>query len=787
MQTFLTSKKAIPLRILLLLFWLAMLGFGGMAQGQISNVTENDQAFFLPESAESTLASQAASDFKESSELPMLIAVVKPDDSAFSEAELAELAAVGEALPGVELSGGGNLQDVISSPFVPAIPNEDLTGVLLPVSLDAAAVNTADDEGQRLVNSLIVDVREFIAADFGDIDADFYVSGPAALVADLGGAFAGIDLTLLLVAVVLVFVILIAVYRSLYLPVAVLTTAIAALTAAVLVVYNLALNDVFDLNGQTQGILSILVIGATTDYSLLVVSRYRDELKEEGTPIEALARSVKGVWEPILASGGTVIAGLLALLLSDLSSTASLGPIAAIGVAFSMLAALTLLPGLLMIFGNRFARTVFWPAKLPEKSTDPDRIEGHGIWSKWARIVGKHDRKVWVGSLIVLVALAAFAPTFKAEGTSQTDQFVDAPDSVIGFDILGDKFDAGSVEPIEVIISNDAVGAAIEQISALEGVESVTPTVDPESMPEGGAPGSDQDMPAGMPSGEQEGELLVVDDRVLLSVATTMPAGDTEAGEVVKQIRDLVQELDSDALVGGVSAQNVDTQQAARADLFKIVPVVLIIITIMLMVLLRAVVAPLLLIGANILSFASAIGISAILFNWVLDYPGTDATVPLYGFVFLVALGIDYTIFLMARVREETDKVGTRKGLLRGLAVTGGVITSAGIVLAATFAALAVIPLLFMVQLAIIVPLGLLIDTFIVRTALIAGLVHDIGDPVWWPRKIERKTEVSSQINDDDRAVMHDGTANPKATIEISKESSAMRGQLAEDLGGKIE
>ena len=729
-----------------------MLGFGGMAQGQISSVTENDQAFFLLESAESTLASEAAAEFKESNELPLLIAVVKPGDSAFTEEELAELAPVGEALPGVELSSGETLADVMTSQFIPAVPNEDATAVLLPVNLDTASVNAPDDDGQRLVNSLVEDVRAFLADEFGDMDADFFVSGPAAIVADLGGAFAGIDLTLLLVAVVLVFIILIFVYRSLYLPIAVLITAIAALCAAVLVVYNLALKDGFDLNGQTQGILSILVIGATTDYSLLVVSRYRDELKEDVTPIQALANSVKGVWEPILASGGTVIAGLLALLLSDLSSTASLGPIAAIGIIFSMLAALTLLPGLLMIFGNKFARAVFWPAKLPEKADDPDGIDGHGIWSRWARIVGKNDRRVWVGSLILLVALAAFAPTFQAQGTSQTEQFVDRPDSVIGFDILGDKFDVGSVEPIEVVISNDAVDAAIEEISAIDGVESVTPTVDPESVPEGMPEGMPADaegmpageMPAGMPGAQQEGEPLVIDNRVLLSVSTSMPSGDTAAAGVVQQIRDIAHELDSESLVGGASAQNLDTQQTARSDLFKIIPVVLIIIMVMLVILLRSFVAPLLLVLANILSFASAMGISAIIFNWILDHPGADASVPLYAFVFLVALGIDYTIFLMARVREESEEVGTRKGLLRGLAVTGGVITSAGIVLAATFGALAVIPLLFMLQLAIIVPLGLLIDTFIVRTSLIAGLVHDIGDPVWWPRKIEPKLEKAS-------------------------------------------
>lgn len=755
MQKFLTSKRSIPLRLILLLFWLGMLAFGGMAQSKVSSVAENDPAFFLPASAQSTLASQAARDFKDSNQLPVLIVA---EGATFGQSELGALAKLGQQLPDADVAGRP-LSDFLAQDQIPPIPNAEASAVLLPVALDANAVNEIGPDGKKQVGSIVSAIRTQVAK-FQESDlpgVKVYVSGPAALTADLGAAFAGIDLTLLLVTLVLVAVILVVVYRSLFLPIAVLTTAIAALSGAVLVTYQLALRNIVDLNSQTQGILAILVIGATTDYALLIVARYRDELRDASeangvvdTPIRALARSVMGSWEPILASGGTVIAGMLCLLVSDLTSTASLGPIAAIGIVFAMLAALTLLPGMLMLPGNRFARTVFWPAHLPAKQEiDPSRADavfaGHGLWSRWSRVVRDHDRKVWVGSLIVLVFLAAFAPTFRSGGTSQSEQFMTKPESVVGLEVLAKRFDVGSVEPVEVIAPEAEAKELAARIETIDGVKSVQfqTSAANAGMPAGvgGRPGgAGEPGVAGAPGGQAQpqagGEPLVVNGRVLLSVATTMPAGDTAARAVVKDIRDAATDLGIEALVGGVAAQNLDTQNTARSDLFAVVPLVLGIITIMLMVLLRSVVAPLVLVVANVLSFASALGISAIIFNWILGFPGADASVPLYAFVFLVALGIDYTIFLMARVREESDRLGTRDGLLRGLAVTGGVITSAGVVLAATFAALGVIPLLFMVQLAIIVPLGLLIDTIIVRTALIAGLVHDVGNPIWLPRKV---------------------------------------------------
>lgn len=705
MGEYLTSKRSLWLRILLGIAWLAALAFGGMAQGQISTVSENDQAVFLPTTAESTLASEEAAKFQEGSALPVLIIAVNDDGSALTQEDLAVMGQVVGALPDAQIPNDLKLSELISNPEIPVIPNEEATAVLMPANLDADLANQLDANDDKRINSIVETMRQSIADTMESAGASdnlhFYVSGPAGLAADLGGAFAGIDLTLLLVTVALVFIILVVVYRSVLLPFAVLGTAITALCAAVLVVYNLAKADILSLNGQTQGILAILVIGATTDYCLLLIARYREELSLQGAPRPALATAIKGSWEPILASGGTVIAGLLTLLLSDLSSTASLGPIASIGIVFAMAAALTLLPPLLLLPGKH-ARVMFWPAKIPHYDS-VDEAESHGIWSKVARFVERNYRKVWIITTIVLVAFAAFAFQFKAEGTSTTDQFTSSPDSVTGFELINEEFDAGSSQPTTVVIDEDKASDATAVLEGIEGVATV------------------------------EANENVVDGRVLLNVSTTMPSEDKSAQTVVKDIRSELSDLDGNALVGGPAAQNLDTQETANADFAKIFPVVLVVIAILLMILLRAVVAPLILLVANVISFAAAFGISAILFNSILDFPGADASVPLYSFVFLVALGIDYTIFLMSRAREEALNRGTHEGVIRAVAVTGGVITSAGIVLAATFAALFVVPLLFMLQLAIIVPLGILIDTFIVRSLLIPGIIYDIGDVAWWP------------------------------------------------------
>ena len=805
---FLASRKAIPLRMVFLVLWLAALAFGGMAQGKIGTVSENDQAMFLPKTAESTLAKEAASEFSDSAVIPALIVATAEDGSELSDPQLEWLRNLAQDLPESQIPGDLAIEELLEQAVIPVIPNEDGTAALLPMSLDSEQLSDLDANDTKRMNSAVEALRHTIAdANPGAEGLNVQVTGPVGLAADLGSAFTGIDLTLLLVALGLVFVILVIVYRSILMPLAVLATAMAALCAAVFIVYHLAKAGVLSLNGQTQGILAILVVGATTDYCLLMIARYREEMMVKSTPIEAMAAALKGSWEPIMASAGTVMAGLLTLMLSDLSSTASLGPIAALGIFFAMIAALTLLPGILMLPGKH-AKVLFWPAKLKHYATEEEAIEkSHGVWNRMAQFVASHDRPVWIGTLALLGVCSIFYFSFPASGTSTTEQFTSNPEAVAGFEVLQEEFDAGSSQPTTLVIAEDQAEAVKEEIDGLEGVASSKYATDEESsgmpagvgamaqggdnsagaaadlaasagesagagqsgaeqmpadsddtasanagaeqmaggsagmpadmqaMAQGGSSGSAGEMPADVQAmlEAEPAEPKAIEGKVLINITTTMPSEDKAASEVVDRIRSIAHAADPGALVGGPAAETLDTQTTAANDFKKIFPAVLAVIALLLIMLLRSLVAPLIVLAVNIVSFGAAMGISEIIFFRIMKQPGADASIPIYAFVFLVALGVDYTIFLLSRAREESLKHGTRDGIQRAAALTGGVITSAGIVLAATFAALVVVPLLFMLQLAVIVALGILIDTFVVRTLTIVGINHDMGDPFWLP------------------------------------------------------
>ncbi|MFC8191698.1 MMPL family transporter [Cellulomonas sp. NPDC057328] len=724
-----------------LLVWLAVGGVGGMAQGRLAQVQTNDAAAFLPSSSESTRAAEASRDLVDTQTLPALVVLAPADGGQVTPDQLdaardAAAAVADRPVPG----GDGTWGDRLTGDVVP-VPAEDGEAVLLAVPLDADAAEQRVGE-ERLSTLLVEDLRDLLAEDLGatagtagDLGLNAWVTGPAGFVTDLGAAFAGIDGLLLLVALGAVLLILVVVYRSPFLPLVVIVTAVLALALAGLVVYQLAANDVLVLNGQSQGILSILVVGASVDYALLLVARHREELGRHEHPADALRRAWRRSLEPILASAGTVVAGVLCLLLSQLGSNRSLGPVAAIGIGAAVLSALTLLPALLLVAGRR-SRVLFWP-RVPRYGTATpaptthgahaapadDVLDAAGLWTRWARWVGRHARPVWVTTGVGLLVLAAFLPTLRAGGTSQTDVFLTPVDSVAGEEVLADHFPAGAVQPATVVVDEADVDAVVAAAQDVPGVASAAPYT--------GAP-------AGAPAGEAPP--VVVDGRARVDVVTEAPSDSQEAVDVVADLRTAVHDVAPQALVGGAAAETLDTQLAGERDLRVIVPVVLGVILLILVVLLRSVAAGLLLMAANVLSFAAALGVAAIVFD-VLDLPDADPTVPLYGFVFLVALGVDYTIFLMTRVREESLAHGTRAGIVRGLAVTGGVITSAGLVLATTFAALAVIPLLFLAQIAFIVALGVLVDTFVVRSLLVPGLVHDIGPRTWWPSALSRRPE----------------------------------------------
>lgn len=704
------------LQLVVVLGWLAIGAFGGMAQGQLSQVQENDAAAFLPASAESTRADELVRDFVQSETLPALVVLEADDGGALTEEQLAAVAAFADGIGDLALPDGSTVSSVLQGP-VAVVPSEDGKAALIPVPIDAAAAERLIGEDEERVTNAVVEAIRTEAPDaLDDVALTAWVTGPAGFVADLVSAFGGIDGILLGVALVVVLIILIAVYRSPLLPFTVILTSLFALCLAALVVKPLAGSDVLQLNGQSQGILSILVIGAATDYALLLVSRYREELTRHEHPVAAMRVAWRQSLEPIAASAGTVIAGLLCLMLSDLGSNASLGPVAAIGIAAAFLAALTLLPALLLLGGRR-SRAAFWP-RMPRyvEGGAPTSARG-GLWERVASFVTRHARPVWVVTAIALAGLAAFVPTLRAEGTGESDVFLGDVEAVAGEEVLAAHFDEGFVEPIQVVVPSEDGDAVVDAVADLPGVV--------------GASLYTGDTAGGPP--QEQADPVVVDGRVLVQVVTEASAESQEATTVVADVRDAAHEVSGSTLVGGAAAQRLDTQETAARDLRTIVPVVLLVIFAMLVLLLRSLVAPFVLLLANVLSFAAAMGLSAIVFNHVLQLPGADATVPLYGFVFLVALGIDYSIFLMTRVREESLQHGTREGVRRGLAVTGGVITSAGLVLAATFAALGVIPLLFLLQIAFIVAAGVLIDTFVVRSLLVPGLVHELGRRAWAP------------------------------------------------------
>ena len=688
--------------VLVVLAWLAAAGFGGPTFGKLSDVSTNDQAGFLPRSAESTEAGEWQQRFLDSESVPAVVVV--EFDAPLAPQELGGLAPLGEQLgEAAGLTSDGGPQ--VAGP----IPAEDFTAVQFVVPVP--------DDGE--VGASVDGLRDVLAAELPD-GATGYVTGPAGFVADLVEAFGGIDGLLLGVALAAVFLILLVVYRALLLPFLVLLTSIFALCAAILVVYWFALLGWIQLSGQSQGILFILVIGAATDYALLLVARYREALGEEESAWRAMRTAYRAAVEPIVASGATVTLALLCLLFSDLNSNRSLGPIAAIGIVFSVVAALSLLPALLLIF----RRAAFWPivprpGRHAHRSVEGDVPAGaeglRGIWRRIAGLIARRPRLTWLVSLAVLAAGSLGVLQLQAHGVPQSELVLVQTDSADGQDALARHFDAGSGSPAVIIASEALRDEVLEVVRGQDGV------ADAELLAAGGT-------------------VVEEDGRVLINATLADVADSSAAEETVAELRTALDAVDGAALVGGTTAVALDTNNSAQADLLKIIPIVLAVILVVLMLLLRSVVAPVLLILSVALSYLTALGVSAWVFNHVFGFPGADASVPLYGFVFLVALGVDYNIFLMTRVREESLRLGTRPGILRGLGATGGVITSAGIVLAATFAALGVIPILFLAQLAFIVAFGVLLDTVLVRSLLVPALSYDLGRRIWWPGRLSRET-----------------------------------------------
>ncbi|MFF7363727.1 MMPL family transporter [Streptomyces sp. NPDC008125] len=673
----------------LVLVWLGIGGVFGPYAGKLGEVSTNDQAAFLPRSAESTEVSEEQKAFQKSGTVPAI--VVWTGDGGGLPAGAAENAT--RALASLRGTPG------VQGTPTPALASEDGRALEGIVQLESGLGDALPGALDRVRDA----ARSVPGTTVG-------IAGPAAAQADLKDAFGGIDGLLLGVALIAVLVILLLVYRSLLLPFLIIISAVFALGLACAIVYVLADHGVVRVDGQVQGILSILVIGASTDYALLLTARFREELTRGGDRVAAALAALRRSAGAITASAATVALGLLALLLSDLTNNRALGPVGAIGIVCAVLSTLTFLPAVLVLTG----RAAYWPAR--PRPADA-ATGGHGIWRRVAAFVDRAPRKVWAGTLLVLVACALFAPTLKSQGVPLDETFVNDAPSVSAQATLSEHFPGGSGNPAVIIARADRTDQVVAAARNTEGIAAVTP-VTASGRPGDGAP-------------------VVVDGRVRIDATLKAEADSDAANATVKRLREAVHAVPgAQAAVGGYSAQRLDTQTTASEDRALIVPVVLAIILVILMALLRSVLLPVLLVATVGLNYLATLGVSALVFQHVFGFSGTDASVPLYGFVFLVALGVDYNIFLMSRVREESLLHGTREGVLRGLITTGGVITSAGVVLAATFAALLVIPLAFLVQIAFIVAFGVLLDTLIVRSLLVPALVLDIGPVSWWPNRL---------------------------------------------------
>jgi len=752
---------------------------GANLPGQFTDAEENESTSFLPGDAESTRALQVTERLQDGETAPTVIVYrreggLNAGDRARIAADTRALNEATRAFPNTRPFGEPVVSRDGSTALVQnvVVGTGESSGIIDPVDRYRELVS---DGGDRPIPGLAVQV-----------------GGPAGISADAIKVFENINGTLVFAAFLLVIVLLILIYRS---PVfwffPILAVVVAEIAARG---FGWGLSEAgVTVNGQSSSILSVLVIGAGTDYALLLVARYREELRRHQDKHEAMQLAVRAAGPAIFASGLTVAVALLALSLAKVNGTAGLGPIGAMGIAVAMLVMLTFLPALLTIISRR----AFWPFVPygPEGPGAPDHRpmrpflvgrlvdrlgpartfvallfgliglanlaaspaagvvtlaiaavlvvglgtvgrrldarslrpfeerrslalaqvdETHGFWRRIGDRVAAHPGRVAVGTTAALAVMALGLLNFST-GLTQGNSFRDDVESIAAQDLIAEAFPRGQSAPTDIVLPPDERDRIADVARAAAQVPGVA-EVPPRPVQEGAA-------------GVQLAAFLQPDPY------------STEAFDVIPQLRSAVQRVVPGALVGGPTAVEYDLREASADDTLLLIPLTLVIVFVILVGLLRAVLAPVLLIGTVVLSFLAALGVGAIVFDVVFGFPGSDVSLPLFAFIFLVALGVDYNIFLMARVREETARYGTRDGMLRGLAVTGGVITSAGIVLAGTFAVLGVLPLVFLTQLGFVIAFGVLLDTFVVRSVLVPALVLQAGPKVWWPSRLAREDE----------------------------------------------
>ncbi|HEX4746560.1 MAG TPA: MMPL family transporter [Gaiellaceae bacterium] len=668
--------------------WVAALVALGPLIGSFESKQKNEPSSFLPADAESVRALELSDQFP-SAEGVAAIAVFAREGGLTADDQEA-IAAIRDELASSPPEG-----------VVAVAPSQ------LSDDGDAALVVTqivADGDEDVLIEA-VDSIREAVAEGVPD-GLEAKVTGPAGYSADASAAFEGINSTLLLATTLLVFVLLVIIYRS---PIFWVLPLLAVFFAEGLVrgIGSLLVDAGVVVNGQTGGILLVLVFGAGTDYALLLTARYREELHRHEDKHEAMRIAVRQAGPGILASAGTVVAALLCLSFASVNSTAGLGPVGAMGVAVAAAAMLTVLPALLLIGGRR----AFWPfvPRFDRPEAENGTAWRRGFWGRLGPWIERRHRAVWIVTTLALLALSLGMLTLDSNLTT-ANAFRGEVEAVEGQRLLERSFPAGASAPTTVIVTDPA------KVDAVVAVAENAPQVVAVGPVQSGEPG-------------------------VLFTVTLSEDPFSEAGFAqVEPLRDELRADGGDAvLVGGATAEEHDLREAVRSDTLFLVPLVLLVVFAILVLLLRALVGPLMLMATVVLSFFAALGLALVVFELFADFPGEDPSYPLFAFIFLVALGIDYNIFLMARVREEAQTMPTKEAMLKGLAVTGGVITSAGIVLAGTFSVLAVLPLVALTQIGITVALGVLLDTFVVRSILVPALTFSLGERTWWPSRLGRR------------------------------------------------
>ncbi len=654
---------------------------GGLIALAPSLQVNDDPAARLPADAQSTRVALLQQQLPSGALNPALVVYSRPG-GLLSESDLAALAEPGAKLGPIALDGR------VSPPQV--APDRSAALIAVPLSGEVEGSETA--ESVRLIREA---VRQ-------DLPAGLVaqVTGGAGFTADIESAFAGADIKLLLTTAAVVTVLLLITYRSPILwiiPLAVVGLA-DQVTASLVALLSRHSGLAFD--AGTNGIVSVLVFGAGTDYALLLIARYREELRREPDRRQAMRRAWVGAGPAIAASGVTVILALGTLLLATFGGNRAIGVGGAVGIVVALVFGLVVLPAALVVC----PRGLFWPLvpRVQGPGADPE-VGGRG----WRRIGLATARRPWpviVASLLVLVGLSAGTLT-TGFGLSQADTFRTKAESVDGLKTVSASFPAGTVSPVVVMTTPAQLDRVVTRVEAVSGVAALRPGEETDTIAE-------------------------------LDVTITAAPDTAESYDTVRALRTAVVTADSEAAVGGAVATNLDARDASVRDLQVITPLILAVVLLVLVVLLRALVAPLVLIGTVVISFFAALGAGSLVFTYLLGFPALDYQVPLLAFLFLVALGVDYNIFLVSRAREEASQHGTRIGIVNALALTGGVITSAGVLLAAVFTVLGVLPVIVLTEIGIIVGLGVLLDTLLVRTVLVPALVHVLGERFWWPGRV---------------------------------------------------